>query len=477
MPDFRMQQNFPIATVIDAAGRNAQLQEQSREAGNKALIEGLQSIGEVGQSLYDTKKRVAQSLALGRKYGLDDDVARSLEPDQILKGAAIDKGNVAADVFMDGIRLQMGLPPRSNGATTTPATATPASSPAAPPAAPASGAMLTSDVQATPMDAAPNPAPLMPPTTGQMPVPIPAPPAKPRMLSPAEQKVLQHTADMANKNRQVPVVSDEDALKTGTVDPRAKIIHGNRNSMENVSWASASPQQQSLAQAMYEGRVRPSDIGFRDRGKITLLANEYASERGLPPFRAYAADVNATMGKYSTSGKMGQNALSLNTALGHASSAYDSFKAIENTNVAWLNTPINKLKKATNDPNVIALGINLNALHGELANVFKNSGATDQEISHWRDYLSDNLTPAQYVGALGKIDDLLRSRLDAMEYQRSSAGGGNGQPLMSPHAKDISEQLKTPGGNSTQTNPPWNDASEQRLQMLLEKKKQGTLRS
>lgn len=476
-----MQPNFPVATIIDAAGRNAQLQEQAREAGNKSLLEGLQAIGQVGQSLYDQKKRVAQSLALGRKYGLDDATSRVLDQDQILKMAAIDKGFINADLFGDMLRVQAGLPPKNSGTPTTPATPStpPTPTPASTtPGTPASPAMLTSDVQPSPVATAPSPAPLMPSATGQMPVPIPAPPpGMPRQLNPAEQKLLQHTVDVMNKNRPIPVSSDTDALAKGSIDPRTKIISTNRNSMDNVSWETASSQQRSLAKAMYEGRVRPSDIGFRERGKITLLANEYATENGLPPFRAYAADVNATMGKYSTSGKMGQNALSLNTALGHAASAFDSYKAIGNTNVAWLNTPINKLKQGTNDPNVIALGINLNALQGELANIFKNSGATDQEISHWRDYLNDSLTPDQYVGALGKIDELLRSRLDAMDYQRAGAGGGNGQSLISPHAQEISDQLKTPGSNPTQTNPAWGDAQEQRLQMLLHKKAQGTLKS
>lgn len=64
MPDFRIQPNsFPIASVIDAAQRNNQLQEQARQSGNQALITGLQSIGQIGQSLFDQKVKVAQALA------------------------------------------------------------------------------------------------------------------------------------------------------------------------------------------------------------------------------------------------------------------------------------------------------------------------------------------------------------------------------------------------------------------------------
>lgn len=69
MPDFRIQPNsFPIASVIDAAQRNNQLQEQARQAGNQSLIAGLQSIGQVGQSLFDQKVRMAQALAGAKMY-------------------------------------------------------------------------------------------------------------------------------------------------------------------------------------------------------------------------------------------------------------------------------------------------------------------------------------------------------------------------------------------------------------------------
>jgi hypothetical protein len=212
-----------------------------------------------------------------------------------------------------------------------------------------------------------------------------------------------------------------------------------------VSWDTASPQEQALAQARYEGRVRSSDLGFRDRGRINALANEYASRNNLSPFVAYNADTNATMGKYATSGKLGQNALSLNTALGHADSVYAAYQDVKNTNINWINQPINALKKNTNDKSVIALGVKLNAFRGEMANVFKANGATDQEVESWKQQFNDSLTPDQAIAAMGSADELLRSRLNALEYQRAQAGGGNGQPLISPHAQEISNRLSGQG--------------------------------
>lgn len=473
MPDFKIQPSFPIASVIDAAGRNAQLQQQAREAGNRSLIEGLQSIGQVGQSLYDTKKRVAQSLSLKQALlpNLPDEAARTMDPSQIVAAAGILNKGADVNLLLEMVRNKFG---QNNGKTDQSATAntgtvqpvvkTPQNVSVS--MSPTPEATLASASPTIPMPAHTEPAATMPfgggstnPVQAAVPVPITAPPVTPQRMNAA---TIALGKTMGLFSPQEKVMTTQQALDAGSVQKGTIIKDLPRaNSTDQVSWATATPQQQSLAQAMYEGRVRPSDIGFRDRGKVTLLANEYATQNGLPPFRSYNADVNATMAKYATSGKLGQNALSLNTALGHAASAYDSYQAIGNTNQKWLNTPINVLRKQTNDPNVVALGINLNALQGELANVFKNSGATDQEISHWQKYLNEDLTPSQFNGALSKIDDLLKSRLSAMDYQRSQAGGGGGS-LISPHAKEISDKLSktqksqpivTPNGTSFTVNP------------------------
>ncbi len=213
-------------------------------------------------------------------------------------------------------------------------------------------------------------------------------------------------------------------------------------SIGSTDWDSASPLEQSMAKAVYEGRMRPSDVGFKERGVIVGLAQSYADKNNLAPFKAYAADVNAAMGKYSTSGKGGQNATSLNTALGHAGSALEAYQNVANTDQRWLNVPINKLRSQTNDPNVLKLQTTLNALGGELATTFKGSGGTDTEIAHWMNVLNENLTPKQAVGVISQVNDLLKSRLSALDYQRNSAGGGTGAPILSPHASELSQRLQ-----------------------------------
>lgn len=224
-----------------------------------------------------------------------------------------------------------------------------------------------------------------------------------------------------------------------------------RADLSAVSWETMTPQEQALSKSLYDGNIRASDIGYRERSKAMMGANEYARTNGLPAFQSFSGDTKAGMAKNLAYGKIGMNALSLNTAMGHVSSANDAFERIGNTNQEWLNVPLNILRKKTNDPNVVALSTTLTALRGELANVFKNSGGTDQEISQWKENLNDNLTPTQFNAVIPQIDDLLRSRLGAMEYQQGNVMGGqpSARSLLSPKSKASSERLGTKkGGNS-----------------------------
>lgn len=94
MPDYTLKPSFPIASVIDAAQRKAQIEQQAKETGNAQLLQGLGAIGQIGKSYFDQKRQIAQSLALGRQLGISDDESRSMTPDQIVSVAKVKQGNV-----------------------------------------------------------------------------------------------------------------------------------------------------------------------------------------------------------------------------------------------------------------------------------------------------------------------------------------------------------------------------------------------
>lgn len=179
MPDFRLQPSFPVGTVIDASQKKAQLEQQFKTQNAELFNQSMEKIGQIGQSLVDQKKRIAQSLALGKQFDIPDDVAKTMEPAQILQVGSIKKGGIPLEMLRG---LLSGVPPAAMTSNAMqPASAAPSQ---------ANGAMLTSNTTTTPM---PD-TPLTPGTTNSapVPVPIPAPPIKPQMVNPA-------TANLAMK--------------------------------------------------------------------------------------------------------------------------------------------------------------------------------------------------------------------------------------------------------------------------------------
>lgn len=72
MPDFRLQQSFPIASVIEASQRKAQLENQFHNQNTELFNQSLAAIGTIGQSLLDRKKRMAQAMLLSQQPEVQD---------------------------------------------------------------------------------------------------------------------------------------------------------------------------------------------------------------------------------------------------------------------------------------------------------------------------------------------------------------------------------------------------------------------
>lgn len=210
------------------------------------------------------------------------------------------------------------------------------------------------------------------------------------------------------------------------------------NSINSVTWETATPEQRRLAEQMVKGNVIPTDLGFRDRGAVVVLANEYAFKNGLP-FRSYEGNIKKGTAQDFAYGKTAQKSDSLNLALSHSDAAKESFKALDSFDNRLINIPINKFKAYTDDDKVLSLGADLVALRGELANVFKATGATDQEIAAWHDVLNDSLTPNQAVNVINEVQKLLAGRLQGIEYRQENVmkGGSFNRDILTPQSKEI----------------------------------------
>jgi hypothetical protein len=118
-----------------------------------------------------------------------------------------------------------------------------------------------------------------------------------------------------------------------------------------------------------------------------------------------------------TSGKGAGIVRSLNTAIGHMGDLQDAATALNNGSVRGVNAVRNYFRSQFGNPNITNFAEAKNAVSGELAAVFKASGATDSEIKSWADTLDASMSPAQLQGAIETGVNLLGRRLSALNDQ------------------------------------------------------------
>lgn len=180
-------------------------------------------------------------------------------------------------------------------------------------------------------------------------------------------------------------------------------------------------------------------------GRVSLLD---------PDFDASQYNTKLALRKGFTSGKQSQNILGLNTAVGHINSLVNAFAALNNSSYESANQAENLmakylpitpgLKKRQGD--ITSADAKFNAVKGELAAIFKQSGATDQEIKSWNDTITSknvaSSTPDQQKAFVNSTLELMGSRLGALNSQYEM---GMGKPkdfrMLSDKSREILGKL------------------------------------
>ena len=426
--DFKTGQ-FPIATVIDAAQRKAQIEQQARQFGQESLIRGLQTIGDAGQVLYDTKKRVAQALALGNQFGMNPSVTSGLTPEQVLQAANIQKSNVDMKTLWN--LLHPGA--FNNGE---PGGATPASGQSRNP----NGAILASDSTTTPVDNS-MPTDVMPasPQANSSPVPIQAPPAAPKTVNKA-------TADAAMKmylaNKPVPVLTQADALAARAVPKGARIIN--------------PVNGKSIDDPQYQGKLEKQYADY----KMKALSNR-SGGLGLQDSKVnQAIDLRRLINQYYDP-KTGQFIIPPSQ---HSELALGLARLLSPTGQVGIEL-MRELKQATGrealSKVLIAAGADPAQVGGPTQSVAKmfidsvdRQGETAEQLrDQYQQYISDNapvdLDPNRKAkhdrGRLNSFNDFLSKSPDHMTTSAENGGG-------------------------------WSAEKEKRYQELLAKKQKGSVR-
>lgn len=161
-----------------------------------------------------------------------------------------------------------------------------------------------------------------------------------------------------------------------------------------------------------------------------------------PTFDATQYNVRLNLKKDFTSGKAANNIKSLNTAISHLNTLNEAVKGLKNSPLQLWNQIKNSGFTGVGDPRVTKFTAAATAVESELANVFKGTGATDQEIKAWRDQLNTSQSPAQLHAAIDQSIELMSGRMHALQSQYET---GLGKPkdfhFLSPGSRKILKGL------------------------------------
>jgi hypothetical protein len=198
--------------------------------------------------------------------------------------------------------------------------------------------------------------------------------------------------------------------------------------------------------ALSEGRrAFPTGAALRSRETQELIA---AASQYDPTLDAANAATRVATRKDFTSGAASKNITSMNTALGHLGSLWESAQKLHNSGWQDWNKLANRAITKFGDPRVKEFGIARDAVANELMKVFRNTGGSLAEIEDWKKTIDAADSPDQFRAEIGKAVELLNSRLEAMGDQYSRGMGTSADPLtfLNPHAQSVFNAL-APGGN------------------------------
>lgn len=185
-----------------------------------------------------------------------------------------------------------------------------------------------------------------------------------------------------------------------------------------------------------------------------LFSNRQGGARAALFAEAARIDPNFDETKYANRSALKKSFMSgddsntiqtLNTATSHINLAYQLAQAQKNGNVQLVNQIVNQIATATGHPEANNAATAATAVSGELANIFKKSGATDQEIAGIKGTFDPTkMSPDQLQGWLTTAEGLMAGRLGAVNDKWKREFGSDYQGLLSDNSKQILSTL--PGG-------------------------------
>lgn len=246
-----------------------------------------------------------------------------------------------------------------------------------------------------------------------------------RMQDPATGKIVEQPYNPQSHGR---IVDPKEGV--GLADNVNPALSGEA-SMQNYT-----PQVQTLAKKLVAGEIPyPSAFALKDPLWKTVIQ---ASADLDPGFNAQQYQIRQNVRKSFTSGQDAKNVTSINTLVGHLDSLKKSAERLNNSDLQIWNKLANYGITQTGDARVTKFNMDLGAVESELATVFKQTGATDQEIKAWRERINSSQSPEQLRANINEAVTLMGSRLEALHNKYTSAMGPFSQfQILSPKSRKI----------------------------------------
>jgi hypothetical protein len=192
-----------------------------------------------------------------------------------------------------------------------------------------------------------------------------------------------------------------------------------------AQWVNQTKTQPGVARAAAFGAFRPVQY-VDDAGNSHYMFSGQAVAQGANINSPQSMNFRTAVGmsKFMTSGKGGQTITAYNTANDHLELLGKAFDALQNGDVQALNQMNNAFKQqfgSSAPTNVDAVKA---MLAGELGNVAKVTGATDQEIKEQKDNINRASSPDQIKGFIDTNHDLMDQKAYELfqQYQRGEQG-------------------------------------------------------
>lgn len=216
-----------------------------------------------------------------------------------------------------------------------------------------------------------------------------------------------------------------------------------RSTGEPVSFENLAPQQQKEARNRADALLRGDSkwpnayLLARDKTGVWNAALEMAMEQD-PTLSEMSYPTRQATRRSFTSGPDSKNVTSINTLIGHLASLDKSAKGLGNIWSPSLNWLGNVMQTGVGNPKVTKFNMDLGAVESELASVFKQTGATDEEIKAWRQRISSSQSPAQLDATVKEAVSLMGSRLEALRNKyEQGMGTSRDLQILSPKSRKI----------------------------------------